>query len=57
MTMWMYPEPSYPDRPFSTELNNTEINTRIRGGRVLAHGADPNFGSDPIPLREGVVSP
>jgi hypothetical protein len=38
MTMWMYSGPSCPDHPFSSELDDKEINTRIRG--VLAHGAD-----------------
>jgi hypothetical protein len=32
MTMWMYPRPSCPDRPFPTELGDMEINTRIQGG-------------------------
>jgi hypothetical protein len=27
MTMWMYPGPSCPDRPFSAELCDTKINT------------------------------
>jgi hypothetical protein len=27
MTMWMYLRPSCPDRPFSVELDGTEINT------------------------------
>jgi hypothetical protein len=36
------------------ELGDTDINTRIRG--VLAHGADMNLGSGPIPLREGIDS-
>jgi hypothetical protein len=31
MTIWMYPGSSYPDRPFSVELGDTEINTQIRG--------------------------
>jgi hypothetical protein len=54
--MWMYPGPSCLNHPFSVELGDTEINTRIR--RILAHGADQNFGSGPIPLiREGVKSP
>jgi hypothetical protein len=52
MTLWMYLGLSCPDHPFSVELDDTEINTQIRG--VLAHGADHNFGSGPIPLREGV---
>jgi hypothetical protein len=47
--------PSCPNRPFSTELDNTEINIRIQG--VLTHGADQNFGSGPVPLREGVNNP
>jgi hypothetical protein len=51
----MYSGPSCPDRPFFTELGDVEINTRIRG--VLAHGADMNFGSGPIPSREGFDSP
>jgi hypothetical protein len=29
MTMWMYPGPSCPDCPFSIELEDMEINTRI----------------------------
>jgi hypothetical protein len=29
MTMWMYPGPSCPDYPFSIELEDMEINTRI----------------------------
>jgi hypothetical protein len=32
MTTWMYPRPCCPDRPFSTELGDAEINTRIWGG-------------------------
>jgi hypothetical protein len=43
--MWMYPGPICPDRPFSTELRDAEINTRIQG--VLANGVDMNFGSGP----------
>jgi hypothetical protein len=53
--MWMYPGPSCPGHPFTTELDGIEVNTRIRG--VLAHGADLIFGSGPFPLREGVDSP
>jgi hypothetical protein len=56
MTMWVYPGPSCPDRPFIVELGDTEINTRVRGGGVLIHGGDLNFGSSPVPLREGVDS-
>jgi hypothetical protein len=52
--MWMYSGPSYPDRLFSTELGNAKINTRIR--EVLAHGANLNFGSGLVLLREGVDS-
>jgi hypothetical protein len=53
--MWMYWGPSCLDRPFSTELGDTEINTQIQG--IHAHGADLNLGSGSIPLREGVDSP
>jgi hypothetical protein len=55
MTMWMYLGPSCPNRPFSTELGDMEINTRIRG--VLAHGINLNLGPGLIPLREGDDSP
>jgi hypothetical protein len=54
MTMWRYTRPCCLDRPFSTELDDTEINTWILGGH--AHGADQNFGSGPVPLREWVVN-
>jgi hypothetical protein len=50
--MWMYLGPCCPDRPFFAELGDTEINTQIWG--VLAHGANLNFSSGPVPLREGV---
>jgi hypothetical protein len=53
--MWMYPRPSCSDHPFSAELGDAEINTQIQG--VLAHGADLNFGSGSIPLRQGVDKP
>jgi hypothetical protein len=53
--MWMYPGPSCPDRPFSTELDGTEDNTRIQG--VLACGANLIFVSSLVPLREGVHNP
>jgi hypothetical protein len=41
--MWMYPGPSCPNRLFSKELGDAEVNTRIHG--VLAHGVDviPDF--------------
>jgi hypothetical protein len=51
-TMWMYPGPSCPDRPFSKELGDAEINTRIH--RVLAHGVGLNPGAGPAPFRKGV---
>jgi hypothetical protein len=51
----MYQGPSCPDHCFPAELDDSEINTWIRG--ILAHGVDQNFGSDPVPLREGVESP
>jgi hypothetical protein len=52
--MWMYVGPSCPDRPFSEELGDAKINTRIH--RVLAHGVDLNPWADPAPLREGIDS-
>jgi hypothetical protein len=45
MTKWVYPGPSCPDRSFSTELDDAEIN------------ANQNSGPNLIPLREGVVNP
>jgi hypothetical protein len=53
--MWMYLGPSCLDRPFSEELGDTEINTRIR--RVLAHGVVLSLGTGPASLREGVNNP
>jgi hypothetical protein len=50
--MWMYPRPSCPNHPFSEELGEVEINTRIH--RVHDHGADLNLGVDPTHIREGV---
>jgi hypothetical protein len=41
--------------PFSIELDDMEINTRIRGVHVC--GADQSFAFSPIPLRHGVDSP
>jgi hypothetical protein len=55
MTMWMYPAPSCPDRSFSAELDDAEINAWIWG--ILVHGANQNPGSSMIPLRGGVISP
>jgi hypothetical protein len=54
VNVWMHPGPSCPNCPFSAELGNTGINTRIRG--VLDSRVDPNFGSGPVPLRERVNS-
>jgi hypothetical protein len=55
VTMWMNLGPSCLDHPFSAELGDTEINTRIQG--VLAHWANLNLSSGPVTLREGVDSP
>jgi hypothetical protein len=52
MTMRMYSGPSCPDRSFSKELDETEINTRIH--RVLALGDDLNLRASTAPLMEGV---
>jgi hypothetical protein len=51
----MHPGPCCPDRPFPEDLGDTKIRTRIQG--VLAHGANQNLGSGPVPLMEGVDSP
>jgi hypothetical protein len=53
--MWTYLGPSCPDHSFSVELDDTEINTWIRG--ILVYGVNQNSGPSPIPLREGVVRP
>jgi hypothetical protein len=52
--MWFYLGPSCPDRPFSEELGDVEINTWIH--KVLAHGADLNLEVGLAPLREGIDS-
>jgi hypothetical protein len=51
--MWTYPRPSCPDRSFSTNLDNAEIDIRIR--RILALRENRNYGPSSIPLRERVV--
>jgi hypothetical protein len=38
--MWMYPGLSCPNRSFSAELDDVEINTQIRG--ILVHEANQN---------------
>jgi hypothetical protein len=53
--MWMYPGPSHPDRSFSIELDNAEIDAWNQG--ILVHGVNRNSGPSPIPLREGAISP
>jgi hypothetical protein len=55
MTLWMYTGPSCPNRPFSTHLDDTDINTQIWG--ILAYVANLDFGSGPVPLRERVKNP
>jgi hypothetical protein len=52
--IWLYPRPSYPDRSFSEEFSETEVNTQIH--KVLDHGADLNPRAGPAPLREGATS-
>jgi hypothetical protein len=47
--------PSCPNRSFSTELDDVEINAQILG--VLVHGANQNSCPSLIPLGEGVISP
>jgi hypothetical protein len=53
--MWLYPRPSCPDRSFSAELDNFEIDIQIQ--RILTLGAHQNSDPSPIPLREGIVIP
>jgi hypothetical protein len=55
MAMWMYLGLGCPDRSFSAELDDTEINAQIQG--ILVHGANQNSGPSLVPLREGVISP
>jgi hypothetical protein len=53
--MGLYPGPSCPDRYFSAELDDTEINAWIQG--ILVHRANQNSSTSPVPLREGVIRP
>jgi hypothetical protein len=52
--MWVYSRPSCPDRSFSAELDDAEVDAQIR--RALVHEASWNSGPSPIPLREGAIS-
>jgi hypothetical protein len=45
--MWLYPGPSDPDRSFSEELSDGEINTQIL--KVLDHGVNLNPRASPTP--------
>jgi hypothetical protein len=54
MTILMYLGSSCPNRPFSEELGNAEINTHVH--RVLAHGVVLNPLASPTPLSKGVDS-
>jgi hypothetical protein len=49
MTMWMCPEPTCSDCPFSEELGYMEINTQIRG--ILAHGDRSESWLQPHPFK------
>jgi hypothetical protein len=55
VTMLMYPGPGCFDCSFSAELDNAEIDTKVR--RILALEAHRNTGPSPFPLSEGIVSP
>jgi hypothetical protein len=46
--MWMYPGPSYLNRPSSEGLSAAEINTQIH--KVLDLGVDPNPRTGPASL-------
>jgi hypothetical protein len=52
--MWMYPRPSFPDRPSSNKLSAVEVETWIH--KVLDLGVNPTPGAGPIPLRRGIAS-
>jgi hypothetical protein len=51
MYLWL----SCPDRPFSEDLGDTEVITRVR--EVLVHGAVMKIDVSPVPLMEGVDNP
>jgi hypothetical protein len=53
--MWKYSGPSCPDRSFSAELADVEVDTWVQ--RILALGVNQHSNSGPVPLRDGVVSP
>jgi hypothetical protein len=52
--MWLYPEPSYPDRPFSKELSAAEVNSQVHKGLDLGVNLNPRVG--PAPLQGGVAN-
>jgi hypothetical protein len=52
--MWLYPWPRCPDHPFSDELGDAEVNTRIC--KVLDHGANLNPGASPAPWGKGLLA-
>jgi hypothetical protein len=55
ITMWKYPRPGSPNRCFSSELIDTEVDARVRNLRALkAHWPSA---PGPASLREGVSSP
>jgi hypothetical protein len=55
MTMWMYPGPCCPDRPFSKELGDIDINTHIH--RVFAHEVDLSPVVSPAHKEKGSTAP
>jgi hypothetical protein len=52
--MWMYPDPSYPDRPSSTELSAVEVEARIH--IVLDLGVNLTLCAGPVPLWRGIAT-
>jgi hypothetical protein len=52
--MWMYPEPSYPDRPSSTELSAVEVEAQIH--MVLDLGVNLTLCADHVPLWRGIAT-
>jgi hypothetical protein len=51
VSMCMYPGPSFPNRSFSAELDDAEIDAWIR--RILVYKVNQNSGPSPVPQREG----
>jgi hypothetical protein len=53
--MWRYPGPGFPDRFFSAEMGDVEVNAMVR--RALALRVNRRSSPGLVSLREGVISP